>query len=144
MRITAQDSSFFRCLIGFHGYKPNQGRLVRRVTLLVGLVVVAVLSQRMYLILNPASGTNTALMCSGTTFLLGLWICSRVVQYAPFVEFLIDVQLESTKVTWNTWEELRQTTVVVLVVMLTLSVYLFMCDIIWQTVLRAMSILNLQ
>ncbi len=118
--------------------------MVRRVTLLVGLVVVAVLSQRMYLILNPASGTNTALMCSGTTFLLGLWLCSRVVQYAPFVEFLIDVQLESTKVTWNTWEELRQTTVVVLVVMLTLSVYLFMCDIIWQTVLRAMSILNLQ
>ena len=144
MRISAQDNSFFRCLTSVRSYKANQGRLIRRVTFLVGVVVFAVLSQRSYLLLNPKTGASYALLVALAVFMLGAWLAARVVQYSPFVEFLIDVQHESTKVTWNSWDELRRTTAIVLVTMLALSVYLFMCDIVWQTVLRTLSVLNLQ
>jgi len=141
MRVGADSQSFWGCLLSSAIYKGAQGRLIRRIVLGVGIVVLAIFAQQVYLILGNEWG-NARMAVPVAIFLLGSWTIARIVQFPPFVEFLIDVQLESTKVSWNTWPELKRTTTVVLVTMVAISAYLFLCDIVWQTILRLGRVLN--
>lgn len=123
-------------------YKKNQGRLTRQLT--AGAILVAVglgawaLSQSV--LADVAVPARYSVV--GAVLALGVWFAYRIVNYPPFADFLVDVEGEMAKVSWPTRDELKRATVVVLITMFLLSFVLFMYDLIWQAVLRAIGILQ--
>jgi preprotein translocase subunit SecE len=73
----------------------------------------------------------------------GSWFGFRVVQYPPFADFLIAVEAEMTKVTWPDRTHLFRGTVVVLSTMFILTMAMFVYDLVWQAVFRAIGFLNI-
>ncbi|HLJ10651.1 MAG TPA: preprotein translocase subunit SecE [Planctomycetaceae bacterium] len=70
------------------------------------------------------------------------WVIYRVVNYAPFAEFLISVEAEMGKVSWASKQELYRATVVVLSTMFFLGVVLFAYDVTWKWILQAIGVLR--
>jgi preprotein translocase SecE subunit len=64
-----------------------------------------------------------------------IWLSWRVVNLPTFGDFLIATEAEMNKVSWTSGKRLRQDTVVVLVTVIILSMFLFVIDLIWITVL---------
>lgn len=123
-------------------YKKNQGRLTRQLT--AGAILVAVglgawaLSQTVLADVDLPVRYGVV----GAVLAVGVWFAYRIVNYPPFADFLVDVEGEMAKVSWPTRDELKRATVVVLVTMFLLSFVLFMYDLIWQQILRAIGILQ--
>lgn len=114
-------------------YKPNQGRIVRQLTVLAIWVVVAFGCWRMYTTMtgsmeNPYVGAGIP----GGLLVVGLWFAYRLVNWPRFADFLIAVEAEMNKVTWPARDELIRASVVVVVTIAILAVSLFLFDIIWQ------------
>lgn len=123
-------------------YKRNQGRLTRQLTAAAIFAATAIgawaLSQTALADLEqPVQYGITA-----GIVVLGAWFAYRIVNYPAFADFLVDVEGEMAKVSWPSKSELFRATVVVLITMFLLSFVLFMYDMIWQQVLRAMGILR--
>ncbi len=124
-------------------YKRNQGKQVRQVTgvsiAVFFLVAASTLSNN--LPIKSAEALRVGLpMLVGV---IGVWLAYRVVNYAPVADFLIAVQSEMDKVSWPSWPQLWRATVVVLVTMVFLAVSLFLFDIIWQYIFRAVGFLKM-
>ena len=60
------------------------------------------------------------------------WLVYRVVEFPPFVEFLIATEAEMNKVSWTSQDELKRATAVVLVTVALMAVFLFGVDFVWQ------------
>ncbi len=139
-------------------YKPNQGRLVRRFTMLGVLLIVG-------------TGVNTLLESKAFTghwtiripftlnllkedhrlavtllpdirytaplllIALGIWFAWRVVNYPTFADFLIATEAELNKVSWVTRKRLMQDTVVVLIFLMLFTVFLLAVDSLWGWIL---------
>jgi len=71
-----------------------------------------------------------------------LWFAYRLVSFPPFADFLIATEAELNKVSWVTRKRLVQDTMVVLVTMLLLTVFLFVVDAIWYTVLSYVGVIH--
>ena len=67
----------------------------------------------------------------GSALVLG-WLLFRLVQYPPFVEFLIATEAEMNKVSWTSRDDLYRATTVVLLTVTLMSLYLFGVD--WDLV----------
>jgi preprotein translocase subunit SecE len=133
---------FLVCLLRLDSHRPAQGRLIRRTLLIVAWILVAIVCQKIFGLAYDLFGGLVATAITVLAASLGGWVATRMFQYPPIADFLIDVQTESSKVSWSTWPELQQTTIIVLTAMVAFSAYLFACDISWQFVLRWLSILN--
>ncbi|TWU02584.1 preprotein translocase subunit SecE [Stieleria varia] len=114
-------------------YKPNQGRVVRQLTVLAIWVIVAFGCWRLYSTLSgsidngyAAAGIPSALLA------IGLWFGYRLVNWPRFADFLIAVEAEMNKVTWPSRGELIRASVVVVVTIAVLAISLFLFDIFWQ------------
>jgi preprotein translocase subunit SecE len=122
-------------------YKPLQGRLARLWTAGALGVVVGVgvwrLSETLIDFQPPTRFGIPALIGA----VLG-WLIFRLVQYPPFVEFLIATEAEMNKVSWTSRAELYRATVVVLVTVLIVAVYLFGVDTVWSALLQAIGVLR--
>ena len=59
------------------------------------------------------------------------WIIFRLVQYPPFVEFLIATEAEMNKVSWTSRDDLYRATTVVLATVVLMAVFLFGVDWLW-------------
>ena len=70
------------------------------------------------------------------------WIIFRVVQYPPFVEFLIATEAEMNKVSWTSREDLYRATTVVLVTVTLMALYLFGVDWLWSYLLQLLGVLK--
>lgn len=122
-------------------YKPMQGRHARIYTA-IGLGIVLVLGLvRLHQTLDESSkavsyGVPTALG------LLFAWIVFRMVQYPPFVEFLIATEAEMNKVSWTSREDLYRATSVVLITVVLVSVFLFGVDWLWSHLLQIIGVLK--
>jgi len=122
-------------------HKPMQGRHARIYTAAGLGVVVALGLWRLYdtlLAYSPAIryGIPTA---------LGLalaWFIFRLVEYPPFVEFLIATEAEMNKVSWTSRDDLYRATTVVLSTVLLMSVYLFGVDWVWSNLLQVLGVLK--
>jgi preprotein translocase SecE subunit len=139
-------------------YKPNQGRLVRRLTMLGILVIIATgvnsllesksfvgnwtiripftlhllkEDHRLAVTLLPDIRYTAPLLLVA----LGLWFAWRVVNYPTFADFLIATEAELNKVSWVTRKRLVQDTVVVLVFLALFTVFLLAVDSLWGWVL---------
>ena len=70
------------------------------------------------------------------------WIIFRLVQYPPFVEFLIATEAEMNKVSWTSRDDLYRATSVVLTTVLLMAVYLFGVDWVWSNLLQLIGVLR--
>jgi preprotein translocase subunit SecE len=137
-----RESSFWAALMHAGLYKRNQGRLARQLT--AGAVLVAVLLIAWAMPLHLLSGAEPWLRYGLPTIVAlgGAWAAYRLVNYPPFADFLIDVEGEMAKVSWASSDEIKRATAVVLVTMGTLSLVLFLYDLVWLRVLRWIGILQ--
>jgi preprotein translocase subunit SecE len=65
---------------------------------------------------------------AGLVLLFGLWFGYRLVHWIMFADFLISVEGEMAKVSWPGKEELRSSTIVVLIVFFMLAGVLYIYD----------------
>lgn len=124
-------------------YKRNQGKQVRQVT---GVTVAIFFLIAASTLSNNLPVKSVEILRVGLPMLIGAvgaWFAYRVVNYAPVADFLIAVQSEMDKVSWPSWPQLWRATVVVLVTMVFLAVSLFLFDIIWQYIFRAVGFLKM-
>jgi preprotein translocase subunit SecE len=136
-----RETSFWTSLTHVGLYKRNQGRLVRQLT--AGAALAAVLLIAWAMPIHLLSGTDPRVQYGVpvVVVLAGAWAVYRLVNYPPFADFLIDVEGEMAKVSWASAEEIKRATAVVLVTMGTLSLVLFLYDLVWVRVLKWMGIL---
>src|SRR5262245_13297528 len=132
-------------------YKTNQGRLVRRLTILGILVLVGA---GIYTLVthNTLAGNWTihlpftrtefgpryvtllphiALTVPLILILGGLWVAWRAVNFPVFADFLIATEAEMNKVSWTTRRRLIQDTIVVLITVMMFAVFLLVVDQAW-------------
>jgi preprotein translocase SecE subunit len=142
----------------FAPYKPNQGRLVRRGTI-VGILVLAmcgIYTLREHSLKTAAPNWEISLPFASVTgvrsfealpyvqislpVLLGvaaLWIAYRIAHFPVFADFLIATEAELNKVSWTTRKRLVQDTIVVLTTVLLFTLFLFVVDLLWVKILSS-------
>ena len=134
--------SFYQCFFGVSTYKSKQGVLIRRLFQFVCAMC------GLGLALNVARFSPDGWMVGFSSvyalvlFTVVLWLSWRITQYPAVCDFLIDVQVESRRVSWSRFDVVKRSTMVVLSVMFALSVYLFLCDVVLQFLLRSAFVLN--
>lgn len=135
-------------------YKPTQGKLVRRLTMLgiLGLVGSGVYSlvtnsslkgawqiripftQDLFLADHRLVATllpDIAYTVPALLIALGLWVGWRAVNYPAFADFLIATEAELNKISWVPRKRLVQDTIVVLVTLLLFTMFLLFIDQLW-------------
>lgn len=135
--------SFVNCVFSGSEYKPKQGRLARLLFKSAGLIAAAALSFSANIFVPSFEIFSGINFSGGLVAIVAGWCCWRIIHYPPMADFLIDVQIESQRVSWSNWSSVRRTTVVVLVTMVTISIYLLLCDVLLQLILKSLGILNL-
>ena len=121
-------------------YKSKQGKIARIST---AIAIFVVLTAGIYQLYNSVLAGHGAFAVYGVPLILlalNAWFSYRVVNYAKFADFLIQVEAEMRKVSWPSKDELLRSSVVVIVVMLLLTVLLFGYDIILQFLFRKISL----
>lgn len=137
-----RDSSYWVVLMQVGLYKRNQGKLVRQLTAGAALTAVALTAWTMSIHLLSDSPPWLEYGLPAFVAIAGAWAVYRLVNYPPFADFLIDVEGEMSKVSWASVDELKRATVVVLTTMITLSLVLFLYDLVWLRALKFIGILQ--
>lgn len=135
-------AGFWPSMVGAGLYKRNQGRLTRQLTAAAIIVAVALGAWALYQTLIADLEVPVRSTIAGAVVVIGVWFAYRIVNYPLFADFLVDVEGEMAKVSWPSRDELKRATVVVLVTMFLLSFVLFVYDLLWQQILRAIGILQ--
>ncbi len=133
---------FLANLVQANLYKPLQGKLARLWTA-VGLGLTIVFGLRELSLTLGAQ--STAATAYGVPALIGLalaWVTFRLLQYPPFVEFLIATEAEMNKVSWTSRDDLKRATTVVLVTVALMAVFLFGVDWVWSNLLQLIGVLR--
>jgi preprotein translocase subunit SecE len=122
-------------------YKPLQGKQARLWTGVgLGVIIAAGLWR-----LSDTLGDYQPSTRYGVPALVGAilgWITFRLLQYPPFVEFLIATEAEMNKVSWTSRADLYRATIVVLSTVLIVAVYLFGVDTLWSHLLQWIGVLR--
>jgi preprotein translocase subunit SecE len=132
---------FLTNLVRYELYKQKQGWYARLYTA-IGLGIIVALG--IYRLFDTLSGSPPATKL-GVPALVGLvfgWIIFRIVQYPPFVDFLIATEAEMKKVSWTSQDDLYRATTVVLVTVVLMSVFLFGVDWVWSNLLQLIGVLK--
>jgi preprotein translocase subunit SecE len=123
-------------------YKPLQGRRARLGTA-IGLGAILILGLvQLYHHLGDYPRTTQLAVPVVVGVILG-WLAYRVVEYPPFVEFLIATEAEMNKVSWTSKDELKRATIVVLVTVALMATFLFGVDFLWQFLLKAIGVIRI-
>ncbi|MCA8996008.1 MAG: preprotein translocase subunit SecE [Planctomycetaceae bacterium] len=124
-------------------FKPNQGRVVRQITAVSVALVFISLAWRLSATVLSEQESWARYGGPGLIAIMGCWLGFRLVNWPTFANFLISVEAEMDKVSWASWDYLKRATAVVLVVMVFLGAYLFLCDIFWQQLFGLIGFLDL-
>ena len=125
-------------------YKRTQGKMTRQLTCLSIWVAAALLAYRTYSVVGwafveqwgiPNGGTYFKFGVPVLTLAAGLWLGYRIVNYAPFADFLVAVEAEMSKVSWPTQQQLIRASAVVIILILGLTVVVFVYDLVLRYVL---------
>lgn len=142
-------------------YKPGQGLVTRRVAMLIvpAIILIGVFGYWMAkgfsfsgvatwkipfvsdleLILFRAPSVTFPLLLLGVAF----WFGYRLVNTTRGGEYLINTQAEMGKVTWPTWKQLWNDTILVLVAIFLFAALLYALDILWTVVLKFIGVLRI-
>jgi len=134
-------AQFLANLVQVNLYKPMQGRYARLYTALGLGVIVGLGLWRLY----DTLGSSTPATRFGVPTLVGVvlgWFIFRLVEYPPFVEFLIATEAEMNKVSWTSRDDLYRATTVVLSTVFLMAVFLFGVDWIWSNLLQLLGVLK--
>jgi len=133
---------FLANLVRTNLYKPLQGKQARLWTgIALGLTIAFGLNE----IWHTLDAHYKKATAYGVTTLIGValfWVTFRLLQYPPFVEFLIATEAEMNKVSWTSGEDLKRATTVVLVTVALMAVFLFGVDWVWSTLLQLIGVLR--
>lgn len=134
-------SSLGRSIFSTERYKPSQGRYARQGTFiaLALTIVLGVWSLHRYL---DGVNDNARYVIAGALVVGGLWASYRLINMPRFADFLIQVEIEMTKVSWPTRTDLVRTSGVVMVTIFGLATVLFLYDIVWQNLLRLVGVIG--
>ncbi len=136
------DTSFIGTLFQARLFKRTQGRIVRQVTFLAIASVFVIAAWRMHTTFLLDSSTALQWGLPTAVAVIGCWLAYATVNWPPFANFLISVEAEMDKVSWASKEYLKRATIVVLVTMVVLGGYLFMCDLFWQWLFKSIGFLK--
>lgn len=134
--------TFLENLLSGAMYKRNQGRLVRRLTLIALAVTVLVGCWTMSLTILSESVPAVRHGVSWGLAAIGLWVAFRTVNFPRFANFLIAVEGEMDKVSWSDADYLRRATGVVIGTMLFLGAILWVYDFFWFRLFSLIHILD--
>ncbi|MEM9659179.1 MAG: preprotein translocase subunit SecE [Planctomycetota bacterium] len=107
-------------------YKRSQGRIARQLTFLALAVTVAIGAWRLS---SAADNDVQRYVVPVAVLAVGAWAAYRIVNYPPFADFLISVEVEMNKVSWPSRSELYRASMVVIVVIFLLVAILFGFDL---------------
>jgi preprotein translocase subunit SecE len=134
-------AAFLANMLRVDVYKPLQGKQARLWTAMgLGLILVIGayrLSETLIDFRPPTRYGIPALI----TLVFG-WAIFRLVQFPPFVEFLIATEAEMNKVSWTSKSDLYRATIVVLTTVFIVAFYLFVVDWLWQYLLQLFGVLR--
>lgn len=135
----ANGGSLISELVRASSYKPNQGRIVRQLTVLAIWLIVTLGAWRLYATLDGSmSDKYLAVGIPAGILLGGLWIGYRLINWPRFADFLIAVEAEMKKVTWPSRDEVKRASIVVIVTIAILAISLFLFDVFWQALFDAL------
>jgi preprotein translocase subunit SecE len=123
-------------------YKPMQGRHARLYT---AVALGGVLALGLWRLEHDSLNEYAIHTRYGVPVLLGLilgWVVFRLVEYPPFVEFLIATEAEMNKVSWTSKDDLYRATTVVLTTVALVAVFLFGVDQVWLILLQFLGVLK--
>jgi preprotein translocase subunit SecE len=123
-------------------YKPLQGKQARLWTAVgLGLIIVFGLRE-VYLTLSASSNAVTSFGVPAAIGVVLAWFTFRLLEFPPFVEFLIATEAEMNKVSWTSRDDLKRATTVVLVTVFLMAVFLFGVDWLWSNLLQLIGVLR--
>jgi preprotein translocase subunit SecE len=134
-------AQFLANLVSADLYKPMQGRHARLYTALGLGVAIGLGVLHLYWSLVESPKTVQFGVTAAVAAAFG-WFIFRLVEYPPFVEFLIATEAEMNKVSWTSRDDLYRATTVVLVTVALMSVFLFGVDWIWSNLLQLLGVLR--
>jgi preprotein translocase subunit SecE len=136
------DPTFLQNLLSGTMFKRNQGRLVRRLTLIALASIVLIGSWTMSKTILSQTDVVPRQIVVWSVALIGLWLAFRFVNYPRFANFLIAVEGEMDKVSWSDQDYLKRATGVVLGTMLLLGMILWGYDFFWFRLFSLIHILD--
>ena len=123
-------------------YKPLQGRQARLWTAIgLGLIIVFGLRE-VHESLKDRTSTFGTFGYPAAIGVVMAWLTFRLLEFPPFVEFLIATEAEMNKVSWTSRDDLKRATSVVLVTVLLMAVFLFGVDWLWSNLLQVIGVLR--
>lgn len=140
--LTGSNGDFLRTLVTPQPYKPGQGSWTRNGTIAVAVILIL---YGMYSWMQLQSA-NEPFLKYGVPLIVGgacCWIIYRLVHFPRFADFLITTEAEMKKVNWPSYQELKISTIVVLISTILLAVFLFITDTFWQWLLSVLGILKI-
>jgi len=132
---------YLRTLTSIGSYKPGQGNWARLGTLAVLLVGVLGASYSW----SRTTGNSTTFVKYGVPGVAGAlmaWAAYRLIHWPRYADFLITTESEMNKVSWPSRQEVKTSTVVVLILSIFLAIFLSTVDWVWQLILYNIHILE--
>jgi preprotein translocase subunit SecE len=133
--------AFLANLTRVEPYKPLQGRRAR---LWTGVGLGTLVGAGLYRLWETLGDAQLAVRFGvpvALAVVLG-WLVYRLLQFPPFVEFLIATEAEMNKVSWTSKQDLYRATIVVLVTVALMAIYLFGVDWLWSFLLQRIGVLR--
>jgi preprotein translocase subunit SecE len=115
---------FVTNLFSVKRHKPKQGRQARLYTAAGLALIIGLGLWRLYDTLLSSSPAVRFGVPAAVGLVIG-WFVFRLMEFPPFVEFLIATEAEMNKVSWTSRDDLYRATTVVLSTVVLMSVYLF-------------------
>lgn len=140
--LSSSKNEILQALFSNQAYKPGQGHMLRYGTLAAILFFVVAGA---YSWMNVYATAGQALRW-GVPLAMVLafgWLAYRLVHWPRFADFLISTEGEMAKVSWPAWNEVRVSTIVVLISVIVMSVFLFATDQFWQILLYVLGVLKI-
>lgn len=132
-------SALFQEFLKTGVYKKKQGKVCRASTAAALFVLLMAGVYQLYTSVLAGKGAFSVYALPIILLLVVAWISYRVVNYARFADFLIQVEAEMRKVSWPSKDELIRSSFVVIVVMLLMTLLLFGYDIALQSIFKGIS-----
>ena len=133
--------SFMQNLFHAGLYKRNQGRVTRQVSFAAVAITFALGAWRMNELADENNMTMRLAVPAAVLF-AGIWFSYRLVNLPTFADFLISVEAEMSKVSWPTKTELIRGSVVVLLTIAFLAAFLFIFDVMWGILFKALGVVG--
>lgn len=137
---TSSKTEWIRLLLSNEQYKPGKGATIRYATL--GTIIVIICFGG-YAWMQTQSDPTLRIAPPVAVGLLLTWMAYRLIHYPRFADFLINTEAEVNKVSWPSYEELKASTGVVVMMVVIMAVFLFTTDSFWKWLLGVLGILKI-